>query len=172
MIRNWVAAIAVVVAAGAAATVSAASTSTACKSSQLKTTRSSVQAGLGHRVIVLMFKNKGVACTLHGYPGADLQSAKFKRLVSAKRTRSGYFGGLKPGEKPPFVHLRKGQTASAIVEWVVLSGPLGACVHAKYLVVTPPNTSRSVRFAPADFKIEPVCALSIHPVVPGKSGQG
>ena len=40
------------------------------------------------------------------------------RLVSARRTKSGYLGGVQPGHPIPKVHLATGKTASAMVEWV------------------------------------------------------
>lgn len=174
MVKTWALLIATLAVVGTAAGAGVASVTppARCTSAQLKITRSNVQSGLGHRVIVLRFKNQGVACTLHGYPGADALSATLKRVASAKRSRSGYFGGLKPGEKLPVVHLGKGQTASALLDWVGGPIPHGGCVHARYLLITAPNTTRSVRFAPAVLKTEELCQLYVHPVVAGKTGRG
>ena len=49
-------------------------------------------------------------------------NAKGHHVLSAKRTKSGYLGGVASGPIPK-VHLAKGRAASAIVEWIDLGPP-------------------------------------------------
>ena len=171
MFKKWAVVVAAMLGAVGATSAGAASTTTMCAFSHLKITRSSVLAASGHRSIVLVFTNSGAACTLHGYPGADALSGKLKRVASAKRTLAGYMGGFTHGKKPPVVHLSKGQTASAVLEWSGIGGS-PTCVRARYFLVTPPGATRSKRFAPPHLNAEVICHLQIHPVVRGPSGQG
>ena len=64
-----------------------------CVTSKLRITAVLASPGLSHHGYVLRFQNRGSTCALSGYPGIDGVSAHGKRLVSARRTRSGYLGG-------------------------------------------------------------------------------
>jgi len=90
-------------------------------------------------------------------------------VVSARRTKSGYLGGLKPGHSIPKVHLAGGKTASAMVEWVNAGQ---SCPRGQSLKVTAPNAVRSVRLSPKSLGSERLCHLEVHPVVPGVTGRG
>jgi hypothetical protein len=158
-------------------TTSANSTGSArCRSAQLQITERSygpghyTQAALGHSSIVVLFTNRGQsACALVGYPGVAGLNAAGTQVTQARRTPSGYMGGLSAGATaPPVVTLQPNQTASAIVEGTdVPSGNQTTCPTLSGLLVTAPNTTRSVRLpaAPADCS-----GLQVHPVVPGDSG--
>jgi hypothetical protein len=123
-----------------------------------------------HTGFAIEFKNRGSACTITGYPGVDALSATGQRILSAKRTKSGYIGGVFSGPIPT-VHLAKGTTASALVEWGD-GAPLGVpCPHAHSLRITPPGAVSSVIVSPESLKTETLCFLQVHPVVPGRSGR-
>jgi hypothetical protein len=143
-----------------------------CHASQLHVTLALASPGLGHHGFIVRFRDRGGACTIVGYPGVDGLSAQGHRVVSAKRTRSGYLGGLKPGHPIPHVRLIKGKIASALLEWV--DGPIQgqSCPAVKSLKVTAPNALTSVVLSPSSLASERLCHLQIHPVVPGKTGQG
>jgi Domain of unknown function (DUF4232) len=155
----------------AAPAQSAAVAAGRCRSQQLRVTLAQASPGASHHGYVLRFRDQGGACTLTGYPGVDGLSAKGKRVLSARRTKSGYLGGLKPGRPIPQVHLANGKSASAILEWV--DGPIPGqfCPRVQSLKVTPPNVLSSVRFSPKSLKPERLCDLQIHPVVSGTTGQ-
>lgn len=120
--------------------------------------------------LAIEFKNRGSACTITGYPGVDALSATGRRILSAKRTKSGYIGGVFSGPIPK-VHLAEGKTASALVEWVD-GGPLGMpCPHVHSLRISPPGAVSSVILSPKSLKIQTFCRVQVHPVVPGRSGR-
>ena len=143
-----------------------ASGSSMCTTAQLTISLGVMQSGLSHYGDILLFKNNGPTCALHGYPGLDADNAAGVAVVHAQRTQSGYLGGLGQGVAEPTVSLTTGQTASALFEGYapgVLSTP---CPAYSTLVVTPPNETHPVRL----LSPQTVCQIQIHPVVPGASG--
>ena len=148
------------------ATAKAAAPAT-CQTKGLGVTLTQASPGVTHHGYVIEFKNRGRACTITGYPGVDALNAKGHRVLSAKRTKSGYLGGVASGPIPK-VRLAKGKTASAILEWIDLGSP---CPQARSLKITPPNAVKSVVLSPKSLKSETLCSVEIHPVVPGTSGQ-
>ena len=139
-----------------------------CQGSQLRIMLTLASPGLSHHGYVLLFHNRGAACTVSGYPGVDALSAQGHVLVRARRTKRGYLGGLKPGHLIPKVRLARGKTASALLEWVT---GFQSCPHAHSLKVTAPDAVRSVRFTPKSLGSERLCHLQIHPVVAGVTGR-
>lgn len=142
-----------------------------CRAQQLRVTLAQASPGASHHGYVLRFRNHGGACTLTGYPGVDGLSATGTRVLSARRTKSGYLGGLRPGRPIPRVGLANGKTASAILEWV--DGPIPGqfCPKVQSLKVTAPNVVSAVRLTPQSLKTERLCDFQIHPVVSGSTGQ-
>jgi len=140
---------------------------TTCQGKELGITLTQASPGVSHHGYVIEFKNRGGACTITGYPGVDALNANGHRVLSAKRTKSGYLGGVASGPIPK-VHLAKGKTASAIVEWIDLGPP---CPRAQSLRITPPNAVKSVVLSPKSLKSETLCSVEVHPVVPGTTGQ-
>jgi hypothetical protein len=138
-----------------------------CQGKELGITLTQASPGLTHHGYVIEFKNRGGACTISGYPGVDALNAKGHRVLSAKRTKSGYLGGVASGPFPK-VHLAKGKTASAMMEWIDLGSP---CPQAQSLRITPPNAVKSVVLSPKSLKSETLCRVEVHPVVPGTTGQ-
>ncbi|HYB29785.1 MAG TPA: DUF4232 domain-containing protein [Solirubrobacteraceae bacterium] len=148
-----------------AATESAAAR---CQGQRLRVTLAVASPGVSHHGFVLRFENRGPVCTLSGYPGVDGLSAQGRRVLSARRTKSGYLGGVGPGHPIPHVRLATGKTASAIVEWVDLGPP---CPRVQSLKVTAPGSVVSVHLAPRSLQSETLCDVEVHPVVPGPFGQ-
>jgi hypothetical protein len=138
-----------------------------CQTKELGVTLIQASPGVSHHGYVIEFKNRGGVCAMTGYPGVDALNAKGHRVLSAKRTKSGYLGGVASGPIPK-VKLAKGKTASAIVEWIDLGPP---CPQARSLRITPPNAFKSVVLSPKSLKSETLCSVEVHPVVPGTTGQ-
>jgi Domain of unknown function (DUF4232) len=166
-----IAALALGVGESAAANGPSARAAARCPAPLLRLTVVQSSSATGHHGYVLRFRNRGSACTLKGYPGVDALSAQGHRVESAQRTKSGFLGGVGPGHPIPQVHLAKGQTASAMVEY--LDGPIPGhfCPAAKSFAVTPPGALKSARVSPKSLASERLCNLQVHPVVPGGSGR-
>jgi hypothetical protein len=89
---------------------------------------------------------------------------------------SGYMGGAQGSSPPPTVVLAPGKSASAVLEWD--DAPSGGqstnsadCPgpNSVSLLVTPPNTQTTSTFP----SLQDACqGFTIHPVVPGSTGQG
>jgi hypothetical protein len=157
----------------AATVVSAPAASAAnapdCSYHQLKVTESDGGAATGHIGIAIRFRNHSdTACSLTGYPGAAGLNKHGKQVQQAKRTKRGFIGGLKPGHSIPTITLPPGDVASALIEGTdVPQGNHAHCRTLHGLLVTPPNTKKSVRLKDAP----PDCSrIQIHPVVRGKNG--
>ena len=138
-----------------------------CQRKALGITLTAASGGLTHQGSVIEFRNRGGACTIMGYPGVDALNAAGQRVLSAKRVKSGYLGGVESGPIPK-VHLAKGQAASALLEWIDLGSP---CPRAQSFRITPPNAVRSVVLSPKSLKSQTLCRVEVHPVVPGTSWQ-
>lgn len=141
-----------------------------CASGQLTVTNAPSQAGAGHSGVVVLFRNRSTAtCLLQGYPGVAGLNSAGAQVTQAKRTPSGYLGGLGPGQTaPPVVALAPGQQASALVEGTdVPTGSATSCPSLAGLLVTAPNVHHSVHLsgAPGDCS-----GLQVHPVVAGTTG--
>ncbi len=141
----------------------------ACRFSQLTVTSGSPHAGLGHVGVVLLFKNVGSeTCTLFGYPGVAGLNAQGVQITQAVRTQNGYLGGA--GQSVSDVILVPVKTASAIVEGTdVPTGNATTCPTYASLLVTPPNTTQSVKI---DVSLPGCSGLQVHPIVPGSTGSG
>ena len=66
----------------------------ACQRKELGITLTVAQGGLSHQAYVIEFKNRGGACRITGYPGVDALNAAGHRVLSARRTKAGYLGGV------------------------------------------------------------------------------
>jgi hypothetical protein len=140
-----------------------------CSYGQLRVRAGGGGAGLGHVGFAIRFTNTSSrTCSLHGYPGAAGLNKHGKQVTQAKRTTSGYLGGLKPGHPIPTVVLKPGQTAASLIEGTdVPEGNATHCPTLHGLLVTPPNDRRSVHLTMAP----PDCSrIQIHPVLRGTSG--
>jgi hypothetical protein len=121
---------------------------------------------------VILFANESrFSCTLTGYPGIAGLGSYGQQEMQAKRTLSGFTGGLWNGATAlPQVSLAPGQEASAMVEGI--DHPVGtetSCPLYYSLLVTPPNLTQSAPLALPNGM--PGCVIiEVHPVVPGTSG--
>ena len=142
------------------ATSAAASPHPFCTGLQLRVASGPVGAGAGQRYLPLVFTNVGVVtCTLYGYPGvAGLNSAALQ-VVQARR---------EPGWTTATITLGPGHSVSSLVHAsVVPIGSISCPADYAALLVTPPNTTSSVR-VPVSL---PSCGgLTVRPVVTGTSG--
>jgi len=141
-----------------------------CALGDLRITSHSGDAAAGHRGFVLVFQNTGTkTCYLKGYPGVDALDAGSRLVEHARRTTSGYLGGLSSGGGPPAVSLGPGQLASALVEALAFRASDGsACTAYASLLVTPPDETHSVTVR---WDNDGCSDLQVHPVVPGLSGR-
>lgn len=125
-------------------------------------------AGLGHRSFTLVFINRGrAACRLHGYPGVAGLDASGRQTSQAKRTLSGYLGGVRGAA--PTVTIAPGESASALVEGQGFDKNGNACPGYRGLLVTAPDDTRSTRLS---WTTDTCDTLQVHPVVPGVTGRG
>jgi hypothetical protein len=141
-----------------------------CSAHQIAVSTAPGGAGVSHVGLVLRFRNSGTAgCILTGYPGAALSSAAGHE-VQARRTPSGYLGGLTGSSHPPVLHVAPGATVSALLEGLdsdVAHGG-GPCPRYAHLLVTPPNQRVTIRMATP---LQSICSPEIHPVVAGSTGR-
>jgi Domain of unknown function (DUF4232) len=139
-----------------------------CTVPQLSIELGAGTAGAGHRSAVLTFRNTGSAtCRMHGYPGVAGLDGRGTQIEQARRTTSGYLGGLTSGAAAPTVDLAPGHTASAMVEAMAFRPDGSACTAYAGLLVTPPDETHSVRLG---WTGDGCASLEIHPVVPGRTG--
>jgi hypothetical protein len=125
-------------------------------------------SGAGHIGVVLRFKNTGAqTCKLVGYPGVAGLDAHGTQVIQATRTLNGYLGGIPTGQLPPVVTLTTGQSASAMVEGSDVTQGNARCESSPKLLVTPPNTTRSVTI---DMSMPGCAVVQVHPVVAGTGG--
>jgi hypothetical protein len=156
---------------GGTSTQAAGGGTAGCTGSQLSLKIDQGSSGMGHTGSVLVFTNTGsTACTLYGYPGADVTdngSYDFAPRMNATRVSGG------PAVQT--VTLAPGFSASAMLEWGV--NPTGggtanaancAGMDGGYLEVTPPNTKDTIK---SDPPLNMCTDLQIFPVVAGTTGQ-
>lgn len=141
-----------------------------CQGSDLAVSAGPPRNAQGHIGLPVVFRNTGtMACTLFGYPRVAALDVKGRQVGQALRSPSDHLGGLPPGDTTPSaVLLAPGGTASALVDGTDVShGAATACAAYPAILVTPPNTTRSVRLS----QPLPSCSkLLVHPVVEGESG--
>ncbi len=150
--------------------VSKPPTSTAvCTAQSLRVSGSAASGGDSHAGLVLLFTNTGqIACSMAGYPGLAILNAAGKQVIQARRTPSGYLGGIRSG-KPPFaaVLLQAGGTASALLEGQVVDDAGKQCPTEHALLTTPPATTVAIKVMATTV----FCGqVQIHPVVAGRTG--
>ncbi|HWG28547.1 DUF4232 domain-containing protein [Actinospica sp.] len=158
-------------AGGGTSTQAAGGGTAGCTGSQLSLKINQGSSGMGHTGSVLVFTNTGsTACTLYGYPGADVTengSYNFSPRMNATRVSG--------GTAVKTVTLAPGSSASAMLEWSVNPTGGGTANAANcpgmdggYLEVTPPNTKDTIK---SDPPVDMCTDLQVFPVVAGASGQ-
>jgi Protein of unknown function (DUF4232) len=151
----------------AAASTSSAATETrasssaglsACTGAQLATSVVDNGPGAGQHLYFLVFKNTSSSpCLLSGYPGAAGLNAAGQQAAQAQRDA---------GAPPAKVAIAVGQSASATLETSGLNSNGSACSSFAGLLVTPPNTSSTARFA----NKVPTCNFKVTSVKSGSGG--
>lgn len=151
--------------------VTASTTAPACGDGDITVSLGQGQGAAGHISVLLLFTNASAqACTLHGYPGAELSDPTGTLApLDAVRKLTGPMGGAQGLSKPPVVTLAVGQTVSAVLEWTDV--PAGNSLTASCYTssdtfqATPPNSKRSTTLALGSSAM--VCgAFQVHPVLP------
>jgi hypothetical protein len=147
-----------------------------CTAGDLAVTAGAMVSGLTHVGLPIELRNvAAVACRIRGYPRVLAVNAAGHVVATARQTPSGYLGGLfnAGSHTPPLVTLDPGKRASAFVEgydYSLATGGAKGCAPYPALLVTPPNSTRSVRvLLPSPRSL--CSGLQVHPVVPGTSGR-
>jgi hypothetical protein len=119
-------------------------------------------AGMSKTDNVVTFTNVGRStCVIEGFPGVAALNSRGAQVEQAVRSTS-----VAPGDsKVRPVYLKPGSVASALV-----SADTASCNKPTYvpgLLVTAPDTYRSVRLSPPGYMCLP--SLTVSPVVPGNA---
>jgi hypothetical protein len=116
---------------------------TRCYTNQLAVYRDTGNSGAGHVGVYFRLHNRSPrACTLFGYPGVQLLDGRGQYLHTVLHWGVGYLSG---NQARRLVYLRPGGDAFFLLEWVHIPSPGQTCPHAPALLITPPNTYRSIR---------------------------
>ena len=138
---------------------------TRCYTNQLTIYPDSGNSGMGHVGLYFRLHNhSNRACTLYGYPGAQLLDGHGGYLHTVLHWGVGYISG--PQAKR-LVYLRAGSNAFFLLEWVHIPTPGQSCPGAPAVLITPPNTYRSIRVSVLPGRID-ACGgiLNAAPVEP------
>ncbi len=141
-----------------------------CTAAQLRVTSSPLSSQSGDAVGLLLkyTSNDTVPCTLSGYPSATAVDHDGHSLGTARRTLSGFFGGVASGSAAPIVMVPT-RTASAVIEWSSAAYTQGSsCYQQARISSAAPGATASQRFG----ALVRICDLQVHPVVAGATGKG
>jgi hypothetical protein len=124
-----------------------------CSDDALDVTNGAMESANTQRRVVVSFRNSSQqACTMVGYPGADLVTPAGGVLVNIPR---------RPANAAPHLTLQPGEVGSADVLTSMIDTETGnSCARWGQLVVTPPNDVVA-RTLPIDL---PICGASISSV--------
>ncbi|HZS94799.1 MAG TPA: DUF4232 domain-containing protein [Chloroflexota bacterium] len=113
-----------------------------CANIQIHITPLRGSAGAGHVGVEYRMHNMwGSACTLQGYPGAELLGARFHTLPTHLHRGLGYLVGAQPVR---LVTLPGHGNAYFILEWDQIRTQNQPCQIARYFMVIPPNDNMPV----------------------------
>ena len=113
-----------------------------CRTNQLTIAADYGEGGVGHLGLIFLVHNlSGQACTLYGYPGAQLLNGSQHSLPTHLKWGEGYLVGALPKRT---VVLPPGIDAYFSLEWVHIPSPGQSCPVAPFLRITPPNTTVSL----------------------------
>ena len=116
---------------------------TRCYTNQLTAAVVGSSGATGHIAMQIRFHNRSArTCTLFGYPGALLLNARRQPLPTHVQRGDGFISGI--SHRPHLVRLNPGANAYAVFEWAHIPTPGQRCPTAPSLLVTPPNTYRSL----------------------------
>ncbi|MEN4475700.1 DUF4232 domain-containing protein [Mycolicibacterium cosmeticum] len=124
-----------------------------CSDDALEVTNGAMESANTQRRVVVSFRNSSQqACTMVGYPGADLVTPAGGVLINIPR---------RPANAAPRLTLQPGEVGSADVLTSMIDTETGnSCARWGQLVVTPPNDVVA-RTLPIDL---PICGASISSV--------
>jgi hypothetical protein len=108
-----------------------------CQNFQVTVRPGQSNGATGH--IAIMYRIHNIlpgACTLFGYPGAELLDRNFSSLPTHVHRGLGFLAGK---HAPSTVTLQGNQDGFFILEWVHFPSPGQSCPPASYLLITPPN---------------------------------
>ncbi len=144
-----------------------------CQETQLDLRWTSGGAGVGHVAELIVITNiSSSACKMTGYPSVTMTGGPSVVAAVAKKTRSGYLGGLggpNANVPIPVITLRAhGGVASSMVEGGdVPVGTAVACVEYAKVSVALPGLSPPYRFTT---KFPGCVRPQVHPIVKGSRG--
>jgi hypothetical protein len=124
-----------------------------CADEALEVTNGAMESANTQRRVVVSFRNTSPhACTMVGYPGADLVTPAGGVLINIAR---------RPANAAPRLTLQPGEAGSAdVLTSVIDTETRNTCARWGQLVVTPPNDVVA-RTLPIDL---PICSASISSV--------
>ncbi|MEV5955090.1 DUF4232 domain-containing protein [Streptomyces sp. NPDC051987] len=127
-------------AASASGTITARTTPT-CSAAALKATfGQGLAGGMNHQGVVIRLRNlSGKTCALRGYPGLGLENSRHKAITTHTHWGDTWYA-KDPGKKT--LVLRDGQSAEAVVAWTHANTGTSGAVHASYLEITPPASTK------------------------------
>ncbi|MFG3022645.1 DUF4232 domain-containing protein [Streptomyces sp. NPDC048254] len=124
-----------------AATPAAAKAAPTCSAAALKATfGQQLAGGMNHQGVVIRLRNlSGKTCALRGYPGLGLENSAHKAVTTHTHWGSTWYA-KDPGKKT--LVLKDGQSAEAVVAWTHANTGTSGAVHASYLEITPPASTK------------------------------
>ena len=108
-----------------------------CQNFQLTVRPGQSNGAMGH--VAIMYRIHNIlpgACTLFGYPGAELLDRNFKSLPTLVVRGLLFLAGK---QAPSTVTLQGSRDAYFVLEWDHFPSPGQTCPPASYLLITPPN---------------------------------
>ncbi|MER5795000.1 DUF4232 domain-containing protein [Streptomyces sp. NPDC001980] len=124
-----------------AATPAAAKATPTCSAAALKATfGKQLAGGMNHQGVVITLRNlSGKTCALRGYPGLGLENSAHKAITTHTHWGNTWYA-KDPGKKT--LVLKDGQSAEAVVAWTHANTGTSGAVHASYLEITPPASTK------------------------------
>ncbi|MGH2448163.1 MAG: DUF4232 domain-containing protein [Chloroflexota bacterium] len=138
-----------------------------CQNTQLLYSRVMNSAGAGHVGVMYRVHNQApAACTLYGYPGAELLDRQFHSLPTTVQRGAGYLTGRRYEH---LVTLSGSNNGYFAIEWVHFPTPGQTCPKAPYIMITAPgNRLPTVTYARAEGGPIDACGgiLHVSPIQP------
>ncbi|MGW7242080.1 DUF4232 domain-containing protein [Streptomyces sp. NPDC054804] len=124
-----------------AASPSAAKSTPTCAAGALKATfGQQLAGGMNHQGVVIRLRNlSGKTCALRGYPGLGLENSAHHALTTHTHWGDTWYA-KDPGKKT--LVLKDGQSAEAVIAWTHANTGTSGAVHASYLEITPPASTK------------------------------
>ncbi|MEU6196826.1 DUF4232 domain-containing protein [Streptomyces sp. NPDC047061] len=124
-----------------AATPSTAKATPTCSAAALKAGFGrQLAGGMNHQGVVITLRNlSGKTCALRGYPGLGLENSAHKAITTHTHWGNTWYA-KDPGKKT--LVLKDGQSAEAVVAWTHANTGTSGAVHASYLEITPPASTK------------------------------